>query len=170
MSRTVESAPRTVWIDPDDPSSVLAIEQRLLPFEYEEVSIRTADEMAVAITDMVVRGAGCIGVSAGYGMYLAALEARDLRGAEGDDHLRRAGAVLEASRPTAVNLTWAVQRQLRELIGIDDGDERVAKARQVADTIADEDVAMCASIGQHGLGLIEDIYKRTGRTVNIMTH
>ncbi len=170
MSRSTETAPRTVWIDPDDPTAVLAIEQRLLPFEYEEVSIRTADEMAAAIADMVVRGAGCIGVSAGYGMYLAALEARDLSVDDADDYLRRAGGVLEASRPTAVNLTWAVQRQLRELIGIGHGDERLAKARQVADAIADEDVAMCAAIGQHGLEVIREIHERTGRTVNIMTH
>ena len=170
MSRTMDSAPRTVWIDPDDSSSVLAIEQRLLPFEYEEVSIRTAIEMAVAIEDMVVRGAGCIGVSAGYGMYLAAREARGLHGPDGDEHLRRAGAVLEASRPTAVNLSWAVQRQLGELIGIDDGEDRLARAREVADAIADEDVAMCAAIGNHGLEIIREIHERTGRTVNVMTH
>ncbi|MCJ7781942.1 MAG: S-methyl-5-thioribose-1-phosphate isomerase [Acidimicrobiia bacterium] len=170
MSQSDETAPRTVWIDPDDPNSILAIEQRLLPFEYIEVSIRTADEMAEAIVDMVVRGAGCIGVSAGYGMYLAAIETRGFGGAEADEHLHRAGAVLEASRPTAVNLTWAVQRQLRELIGIDDGEERVAKAREVADAIANEDVAMCASIGQHGLEIIREIHERTGRPVNIMTH
>ena len=64
---------------------MLVIEQRLLPFEYEEVPIRTAAEMTVAIADMVVRGAGCIGVSAGYGMYLAALEGRNLSGAEADE-------------------------------------------------------------------------------------
>ncbi|MEN8040465.1 MAG: S-methyl-5-thioribose-1-phosphate isomerase [Actinomycetota bacterium] len=163
-------ARRTVWIDPADDGSVLAIEQRLLPFEYEEVSIRSSDAMATAIADMVVRGAGCIGVSAGYGMYLAALEARDLSGSAGDDHLTHAGAVLEASRPTAVNLTWAVQRQLGELLGIEDGEDRVTKAREIAETIAQEDVDSCASIGQHGLKLIADIHERTGRTVNVMTH
>jgi len=170
MTGPSSSIPRTVWIDPDDPDSVRAIEQRLLPFEYEEVSIRTADAMADAITEMVVRGAGCIGASAGYGMYLAALEGRGLRGEEADVHLRRAGATLEASRPTAVNLTWAVQRQLGELVGIDDGEARVARARAVADAIADEDVAACASIGRHGLEIIREIYERTGETVNIMTH
>jgi len=119
---------------------------------------------------MVVRGAGCIGASAGYGMYLAAIEARDLAGAAGDEYLERAGALLEASRPTAVNLSWAVQRHLRELRGISGGEERVARARQIAESIADEDVASCAAIGQHGLGIIEEIYARTATTVNIMTH
>ncbi len=71
MSKT--PANRTIWIDRDDPTSVVCIDQRLLPFEYQEVSIRTSGEMTTVIADMVVRGAGCIGVSAGYGMYLAAL-------------------------------------------------------------------------------------------------
>jgi methylthioribose-1-phosphate isomerase len=161
---------RTVWIDDNDPGSIMAIEQRLLPFVYEEVAVRSADAMAEAIRDMVVRGAGCIGASAGYGMYLAALETSDLSGHEADEHLKRCAETLEASRPTAVNLTWAVQRQLGELLGIDDGVERIARARAVADGIADEDVANCAAIGQHGLKLIEDIYEQTGTTVNVMTH
>ncbi len=81
-----------------------------------------------------------------------------------------AGAELEASRPTAVNLSWAVQRQLRELRGIDDATARIERARAVAEAIADEDIAMCAAIGQHGLALIEAIHARTGTTVNVMTH
>ncbi|MCL1587861.1 MAG: s-methyl-5-thioribose-1-phosphate isomerase, partial [Actinomycetia bacterium] len=164
------SPARTVWIDASDPGSIMAIEQRLLPFVYEEVTIRSADGMAEAIRDMVVRGAGCIGASAGYGMYLAALETSDMSTHEADEHLKRCAGTLEASRPTAVNLTWAVQRQLGELLGIDDGVERIARARAVAVGIADEDVASCATIGQHGLKLIEDIYERTGTTVNVMTH
>ena len=71
MSKT--PADITIWIDADDPTSVVCIDQRLIPFEYQEVAIRTSSEMATVIADMVVRGAGCIGVSAGYGMYLAAL-------------------------------------------------------------------------------------------------
>ncbi len=168
MSKTPAS--RTIWIDKDDPTSVVAIEQRLLPFEYEEVSIRTSSEMTKVIADMVVRGAGCIGVSAGYGMYLAALATANMGAAEADESLRQAAVELEASRPTAVNLTWAVQRQLGEILGIEDGSERISTARSLAETIADEDVAYCAAIGQHGLGIIEEIYERTGSTVNIMTH
>lgn len=170
MSAGNDTSTRTVWIDPSDEETVLVIEQRLLPFEYEEVPIRTTEEMTVAIADMVVRGAGCIGVSAGYGMYLAALEGRELEGEEAASQLAEAGAMLEASRPTAVNLTWAVQRQLRELSGISNGEARVARAREVADEIADEDIAYCAAIGQYGLDVIREIYERTGSTVNIMTH
>jgi methylthioribose-1-phosphate isomerase len=161
---------RTIWVDPSDPGSVLAIDQQLLPFQYEEVSFRSARAVAEAISDMVVRGAGCIGASAGYGMYLAARESRDLPMAAADEYLESCGAMLEASRPTAVNLTWAVQRQLTGLIGNDQGDERVAKARTIAEAIADEDIASCAAIGRHGLKLIEEIFERTGDTINIMTH
>ncbi len=170
MTGSGESARRTVWLDPQDSGSVRVIDQCLLPFEYAEVSIRTVEAMAAAIQDMVVRGAGCIGASAGYGMYLAALEAVDLCGSDADTHLERAGAVLEASRPTAVNLSWAVQRQLRELVGLADGDGRVARAREIAESIADEDVSSCAAIGQFGLELIEEVYARTSKTVNVMTH
>ena len=170
MSSEQHTSTRTVWIDPSDEETVLVIEQRLLPFEYEEVPIRTAEEMTSAIADMVVRGAGCIGVSAGYGMYLAALEGRHLEGEEAAAQLAEAGAMLEASRPTAVNLTWAVQRQLREVAGISDGDTRVARAREVAEEIADEDIAYCAAIGRHGLAIVREIHERKGSTVNIMTH
>lgn len=163
-------AGRTIWIDGDDPRAIVCIDQRLLPFEYEEVTIRTSNEMATAIADMVVRGAGCIGASAGYAMYLAALATEGLGAAEADASLRVAGAQLEGSRPTAVNLSWAVQRQLRELRGIEDAVERIARARTLAETIADEDVAYCAAIGRHGLGIIEEIHARKGDTVNIMTH
>ena len=170
MSDDATTSSRTVWLDPSDQETVLVIEQRLIPFEYVEVPIRTAAEMTVAIADMVVRGAGCIGVAAGYGMYLAALEGRALTGADAEEQLQIAGAMLEASRPTAVNLTWAVQRQLRELAGIGEGEQRVRRAREVADEIADEDIAYCASIGQYGLDVVREIHERTGTTVNIMTH
>lgn len=170
MSGPDQTPLRTVWIDRDEPGVVRAIEQRLLPFEFKVIPITSTKGMVAAIADMVVRGAGCIGASAGYGMYLAALECQGLGAEEADVWLRRAGAELEASRPTAVNLSWAVQRQLGELLGIEDGDERVARARRVADAIADEDVVCCAAIGRHGLGIIEEIHHRTGRTVNIMTH
>ena len=164
------AANRTVWIDADDSTTVVCIDQRLLPFEYDEVSIRTSSEMTKVISDMVVRGAGCIGVSAGYGMYLAALATDGLGAVAAGTALHAAAAELEASRPTAINLSWAVQRQLRDLLGIDDSGERIARARDVAEAIAEEDIAMCAAIGQHGLKVIEEIYARTHATVNIMTH
>ena len=163
-------ADRTVWIDPAEPTRVLCIDQRKLPFEYDEVAVSSPAQMRDVIADMVIRGAGCIGVSAGYGMYLAALATAGMGAAEADATLAASAADLEASRPTAVNLAWAVRRQLAALRGIDDPARRIEAARAEAETIANEDIAMCAAIGQHGLAIIEDIHARTGGPVSIMTH
>ncbi len=154
-------AHRTIWRD--DASTVLVIDQRLLPFRFEVLAIETCTAMAAAIADMTVRGAGLIGASAGYGMYLAAVEAA---AAEPDDaadrrvHLRRSADLLLASRPTAVNLSWAVDRQLSLMSDIDDPDELVAKASAEADAIANEDAEHCRRIGQHGLSLLENIHRQ----------
>ena len=161
---------RTIWVDENQPDVVRVIDQRRLPFELVDLAITTSEEMVEAISDMTVRGAGCIGVAASYGMFLAAVEARHETPEAGraivDDAARR----LRASRPTAVNLGWAVDRQLAALAGVDDGGERVRLAAELAATIANEDVASCRSIGQHGLALIERIHAQTNRPVNVLTH
>ena len=92
---------------------VQLIDQRFLPHQFVIEEVRTLKQMATAIRDMHVRGAGLIGVSAGYGMYLAALEAAE-RGSF-DEHVSRAATQLKATRPTAVNLSWALARQLETI-------------------------------------------------------
>lgn len=161
---------RTVWLDPTDPTCVRIIDQRRLPFELTDVVIRTPADMADAIREMAVRGAGCIGVAAAYGMYLAGLAMRDRPADEAAIALRESAELLMATRPTAVNLAWAVRRQLSAIAGIDDWSERVAVARATAACIADEDVASCRSIGEHGLALMRSMFERHGRTVNVLTH
>ncbi|MGI9603064.1 MAG: S-methyl-5-thioribose-1-phosphate isomerase [Acidimicrobiales bacterium] len=161
---------RTIWRNPDDPNAVQLIDQRLLPFEFAVVDVRSSSAMAAVIADMVVRGAGLIGAAAGYGMMLAAVEAVSSGSDDRRGHLEQAAAALEASRPTAVNLTWAVRRQLAELDGIEDADELVRRAGEVADQIADEDAEWCRRIGEHGRPLLETIHQRTGETVNVLTH
>lgn len=161
---------RTVWMEEADPTAVHLIDQRKLPFELAEVVVRTVDEMAEAISDMTVRGAGCIGVSAAYGMYLAAVEARELTSQDATSAMARSANMLVSTRPTAVNLSWAVSRQLIALTDIEDGLDRVRVARMVAEGIANEDVASCRSIGTHGLQLIQELHHRHTRAVNVMTH
>ncbi|MCB1092690.1 MAG: S-methyl-5-thioribose-1-phosphate isomerase, partial [Verrucomicrobiae bacterium] len=100
---------RTVWIG-DDPGVVKIIDQRRLPFAFEVEDLSNVDEVATAIRDMHVRGAGCIGATAGYGMYLAAREAS--LAADFDQRVRERAAQLVETRPTAVNLRWAIERQL----------------------------------------------------------
>src|SRR5882672_8166504 len=103
---------RTIWRKPDDQRMVQLIDQRFLPHDFVIEEVRSVEQMATAIREMHVRGAGLIGASAAYGMYLAALEAAARpAAAEVDQRLAYAAAQLKATRPTAVNLSWAVERQ-----------------------------------------------------------
>jgi methylthioribose-1-phosphate isomerase len=159
---------RTIWCDEE--GDVHAIDQRRLPFRFEVLAIRSVAEMADAITTMAVRGAGLIGAAAGYGMYLAAREGATRGLTDATEHLATAAATLTGTRPTAVNLRWAVDRQRRAVEGIDDVRALVAAARAEAEAIADEDAAFCSRIGEHGLELLRQIHDETGRTVNVLTH
>ncbi len=164
---------RTIWRDPDRPTVVQVIDQRLLPFELAIVDITTSAEMAAAIADMTVRGAGLIGAAAGYGMALAAEEARGVPASAQARALSDAAARLRASRPTAVNLAWAVERVVQvieEATPAPNGASTAARAWAEADAIADEDAEWCRRIGEHGLPLIAEIHERTGTTVNVLTH
>ena len=160
---------RTIWLKPEDQRVVQLIDQRFLPHRFVIEEVRSVEQMAAAIRDMHVRGAGLIGASAGYGMYLAANEAASRNSF--DDHMARAAAQLKATRPTAVNLSWAVERQLRHIAAGKTTDEKMALALRNAELIADEDAEHCRMIGQHGLRVIRQIAEqRPGRTVNVLTH
>jgi len=163
---------RTIWLAPDDPAVVQIIDQRHLPFHFIVEEIRTVEEMAVAIKDMHVRGAGLIGAAAGYGMYLATLQAPCTSPAAFRAAVAAMGDRLKATRPTAVNLAWAVDRQLAALDAA--GSEIDAQKQAVAETaqwIADEDAEFCRRIGEHGVALIEEISRRKGGApVNVLTH
>jgi methylthioribose-1-phosphate isomerase len=133
----------------------------------EEIS--TVEQICAAIRDMHVRGAGLIGAAAGYGMYLATVEAA--RTAAFDEHLATAASQLKATRPTAVNLAWAVQRQLDAIATATATDEKINVARRTAEAIASEDAEHCRAIGQHGLELIQQIAReKGGKPVNVLTH
>jgi methylthioribose-1-phosphate isomerase len=160
---------RTIWLKPEDQRVVQLIDQRFLPHDFVIEEVRSVEQMATVIRDMHVRGAGLIGASAGYGMYLAANEAssRD----SFDDHMAHAAVQLKATRPTAVNLSWAVERQLRHVAAGKTTDEKMALALSNAELIANEDAERCRMIGQHGLRLVKQIAEqRRGRTVNVLTH
>src|SRR6186713_2120338 len=120
---------RTIWRKPDDERVVQLIDQRFLPHDFVIEEVRSAEQMATAIREMHVRGAGLIGASAGYGMYLAAIEAAARPAVAGiDEQLSGAAAQLKATRPTAVNLSWAVERQLRNIAEGKNANEKVALA------------------------------------------
>jgi methylthioribose-1-phosphate isomerase len=131
--------------------------------------IETVDQMAAAIKDMHLRGAGLIGAAAGFGMYLATLEAPENDAF--DQFILRAADQLKSTRPTAVNLAWAVDKQLNAIQHGNTIREKINIAFTIAIEIADEDAEHCRRIGEHGLNLIEAISKnKNGGTVNILTH
>jgi methylthioribose-1-phosphate isomerase len=154
---------RTIWVA-DAAGDVAVIDQTRLPFEFEVVRLASLADAAAAIRDMVVRGAPLIGVTAAYGVALA------LRTDPGDAQLQRALDVLAATRPTAVNLRWALER-MRRVLQAEPAGLRAARAYVEAAAIADEDVAACAAIGRHGLEILRSIaQRRGGEPVRVLTH
>ncbi len=144
--------------------SVDVIDQTRLPHRLEIATLRTLDHAADAITSMQVRGAPLIGATAAYGMALA------MRADASDLSMGVAADRLLATRPTAVNLRWAVEEMLGALFTVRPN-ERVEAAYRRAGEICEEDVAICQSIGMNGLTLIEQAAARKhGDTVNILTH
>lgn len=160
---------RTIWLG-EEPGVVQIIEQRKLPFAFEIEDLRTVKDVAVAIRDMHVRGAGLIGATAGYGMYLAALAAIDSQ--DFDESVGESAGQLIATRPTATNLKWAVDRQLKAMDGAGCREEKVAVAERTAREIADEDAEWCRRLGEHGLEVIREVAERKGEgePVNLLTH
>ncbi|PYJ73483.1 MAG: S-methyl-5-thioribose-1-phosphate isomerase [Verrucomicrobia bacterium] len=163
---------RTIWLKAEDECVVQLIDQRFLPHRFVIEEVGTVEQMATAIREMHVRGAGLIGASAGYGMYLATTEAAGRPAVAGFDHyLARAATQLKATRPTAVNLSWAVERQLQSIAEGKTVEEKIALALRTARLIAEEDENHCRMIGQHGLNLIQQIArKKAGTAVNVLTH
>ncbi len=161
---------RTVWLEGTNPPRVRIIDQRYLPFRFVVETLEDVASTAIAIKEMHVRGAGCIGATAGFGMYLAALEA--IRHSDPLQALRGFAEQLKTTRPTAVNLAWAVDRQFQVLEKAGSPDGWVAIALETARNIADEDAHSCQEIGRHGLPLIQEVASRkcAGAPVNILTH
>ena len=157
-------ARRSIWLEPDG-WSVGIIDQTLLPHRFEAARLTSLDDAAYAIRAMQVRGAPLIGAAAAYGMCLA------LREDASDVALERAYDMLLAARPTAVNLRWALD-EMMGAVRNRPREDRVAAAYRRAAEICEEDVAINAAIGRHGLALIEEIVarKEPGETVNVLTH
>lgn len=155
---------RTIWLAQDG-WRVCVIDQTRLPFRFETVTLDSVEQAATAITTMIVRGAPLIGATAAYGMALA------MREDPSDPALAAALTLLGATRPTAVNLHWALARMRDRLTGLKPR-SRAQAAYAEAALVCDEDVALCRSIGEHGLPLIRAIAARkpAGEAVNILTH
>jgi methylthioribose-1-phosphate isomerase len=162
---------RTIWLKPDDPNIVQVIDQRYLPHRFVIENLSSIDQVATAIKDMHVRGAPLIGATAAWGMYLACLSA--VREGEEDFQaaMQTAAKLLHATRPTAINLAWALQRMLQVVANPDSPADRIEATRKTAAAITDEEAEACRMIGEHGVALLAEIAEhKDGQPVNILTH
>jgi methylthioribose-1-phosphate isomerase len=155
---------RSIWLEPDG-WTVGAIDQRKLPHEFVVAQLATVEAAADAIRSMLVRGAPLIGATAAFGMALA------MRAHASDAAIDRAYQLLIATRPTAINLKWALQEMLSVLQALPPSARAAAAYARAAD-IAEQDIDINRGIGQNGLALIEAIAanKRPGEPVNVLTH
>jgi methylthioribose-1-phosphate isomerase len=166
--RTHGEAFRTIWQKPGNPALVQIIDQRLLPHEYVVSDLASWQDGAKAISDMLVRGAPLIGATAAWSLYLAALAGRGSGDAMAE--VRAAAAGLIRTRPTAVNLKWAIDRVM-SVAACSNPRDLVPVLQDEARRICDEDVEISRGIGLHGLRLIEEISRsKSGKTVNVLTH
>jgi methylthioribose-1-phosphate isomerase len=160
---------RTIWVKPGNEKVIQIIDQRHLPHQFIIEEIETVEQMTTAIKDMHLRGAGLIGAAAGFGMYLATLEAP--KDDSFEDYISSSANKLKSTRPTAVNLAWAVDRQLESIRSREKFQEKIDISFTVANEIADEDAEYCRRIGEHGVKLIGEIsLRKNGAPVNILTH
>ncbi len=151
---------KTIWFDNN---LVKIIDQTKLPHQFIIKDLKTVQDAINAIKRMEVRGAPLIGATAAYGLVLSIIEKNDL------SFLKKSSEELIASRPTAINLKWAVDRMMEKLIGVNDKD--ILKiALDEAKAITEEDEKFCKNIGLNGLKIIEDISNKKKDTVNILTH
>jgi len=153
---------KTIWFDEKN-QIVKIIDQTKLPHQFVIKDLKTVKDAINAIKVMEVRGAPLIGGTAAYGMVLAVMEKNN------PIFIKQSSELLIQSRPTAINLKWAVHRMMKKLSGINNN-ETLKVALEEAKTICEEDVKFCENIGLNGLKIIEEIYNKKKDTVNILTH
>ena len=151
---------RTIWFENN---FVKIIDQTKLPHQFIIKELKTVQEAINAIKTMEVRGAPLIGATAAYGLVLAIIEKNDL------SYLKKSSEDLISSRPTAINLKWAIDRMMKKLLGVN-SNEILKIALEEAKAIVEEDVNFCKNIGTNGLKIIEEIANKKKGTVNILTH
>jgi methylthioribose-1-phosphate isomerase len=151
---------RTIWFENN---SVKIIDQTKLPHQFIIKDLITVKDSINAIKTMEVRGAPLIGATAAYGLVLSIIEDKN------KSFLQKSSEDLISSRPTAINLKWAVERMMKKLLDVN-SDEILKLALEEAKTIVEEDVKFCKNIGMHGLKIIENIANKKKDTVNILTH
>jgi methylthioribose-1-phosphate isomerase len=160
---------QTIWLDENDKRIVRVIDQQKLPFFFETKELCSVNDVYKAISDMTVRGAPLIGAAGAFGIYLATLEINSHTNIK--SHLNKAAGYLISCRPTAVNLSWAVNYSLKKMEGITDPELLSETALNSALEICETEKENCRKIGEYGMQIIKDASeKKKGETVNILTH
>ncbi len=160
---------QTIWLDEKDPVQINFINQNYLPFRFVVEKLKTSEEVYHAILDMKLRGAPLIGAAAAFGVYLAALESSGK--SDPDKYIIESAMMLSASRPTAVNLSASIERQLQAVSKVQTTEEKIAVTLNNCQAILEEEKKSSYQIGLHGLKLIEALAEKSnGKPVNILTH
>lgn len=157
----------TIWLKKGDSKTVQVIDQRKLPFQFEIFNIKTVADAFFVIKEMVVRGAPLIGVTAAYGMYLALL---DFKSGNFESYIKENANYLKSSRPTAVNLSFAVNDMLDFILQKKSNSNLIEKTLEKANDLKEREIQFSEKIGEFGLEIIEKIYQKKKGTVNILTH
>ena len=152
----------TIWYE-EKIDKVKIIDQRLIPFELKIIELNTVDEVCYAIKEMQVRGAPLIGVTAAYGMYIASKENANI------EFLENASKRINATRPTAVNLSWALSEVMNKIADLKE-EQTSKRILEIANQIRQDDIDNCKKIGEYGYELIKKIYEIKNKPINILTH
>ena len=158
---------QTIWLKEGNPEVVQVIDQRKLPFQFEIFELKTVEDAFFSIKEMVVRGAPLIGVTAAYGVYLAVL---NFDGGDFKKYISEKAEYLKSSRPTAVNLAFAVDGMIEFVFSNKPEPELVQKVLQKANVLKEKETEFSNKIGEFGLEIIEKIYLQKKQNVNILTH
>ena len=159
----------TIWIDESDPGIIHTIDQRLLPFKFEIIQLKSSEDTFNAIKNMIVRGAPLIGVTAAYGIYLAIYKYNGLENI--DSYIDNVAKNLKSTRPTAINLEFAINKSVEAIRNETLIQKKIETALQFANNLKNEELENSKQIGIQGLKIIEELYKKKkGEPVNILTH
>ena len=157
---------RAIWME-EDPGIVKVIDQRLLPFEFRILELKSMTDAYDAIAGMAVRGAPLIGATAAFGLYLAAFRSNPQNWC---DEVKAAAEKLLSARPTAVNLRYAVDLLMEKVICAGSRESMIKELFHLSIRFAEDEVIRCKKIGEYGVELIREISKKTSRPVRILTH
>ena len=163
----------TIRTDKNNPGIIYTIDQNLLPHKFKIVKLKSTADIISAIKDMTVRGAPLIGVTAAYGIFLAAKEAykRNLKGKKFDEYILKISDKIKMTRPTAVNLFIAADNSVAQVNGEFTPEKKVEAAFMYAKYLSDYEIKSCFKIGTHGLKILKNILKKKNHKVlNILTH